>query len=34
MPCLGDDRVLDFLIELAKILQQGLQFPQHGLGED
>ena len=34
MPCLGADRVLDFLIKLAKILQQGLQFPQHGWGED
>ena len=31
---LGADRVLDFLIKLAKILQQGLQFPQHGWGED
>ena len=34
MPCLGDDRVLDFLIKLAKILQQGLQFPQHEWGKD
>ena len=34
MQCLGEDHVLYFLMKLAKILQQGLQFLQHGWGED
>ena len=34
MACLGNDRILDFLIKLAKILQRGLRCPQHGWGED
>ena len=35
VPCLGDDRVPDYLItQLAKILQQGSQLLQDGSGEE
>lgn len=35
VPCLGDDRVPDYLItRLAKVLQQGSQLLQHELDED
>jgi hypothetical protein len=35
VPCLGDDRVPDYLItQLAKILQQGSQLLQHERDED
>jgi hypothetical protein len=35
IPCLGDDRVPDYLItQLAKVLQQGSQLLQHEQDED
>jgi hypothetical protein len=35
VPCLGDDRVPDYLItQLAKILQQGSQLLQDGSNEE
>jgi len=35
VPCLGDDRVPDYLItQLAKILQQGSRLMQNGSSED